>query len=244
MKKLYIIFALLIASLNLYAKEEAVVASQNNIIESSRDLRITTQFGYTYYSMPGDTNYKEYKPNIFVDITYLINKSFEIGFGFGVDSLTLAKLGENIPNFYEGSSNANDIVVPIYMVLKYNINLNETHKLVLSGKIGSIASNYYEYNYFNTTSQEFSKIALSSNTFLGASVGWGVKQWLLSVDYIGYIIDEGYSTATPVNLGGANPYYYVTSSFSQKFANKIGISLSYRFDFPLTKHNLQNKNSN
>ena len=236
MKKLYLILGLLGLSFSVFAQDDINI--KDEIKGVSRDLRITPQFGYSYYSMSGENSYSEYKPNAFIDITYLINKSFEIGFGFGIDSLTVAKLGTNIPSNYEGTNKASDIIIPIYMVLRYNFNFNDTHSVVLSGKFGSMASNYYQYNSYDAASQGFDRITLSANSFLGASIGYGYKKWLVSVDYLGYIINKTDSYAFPVSIAG-QPYYYQIDSFSQKFANKVGISLAYRFDFPLIAKDLQ-----
>jgi hypothetical protein len=236
MKKLYLVLGLLCLSLTLFAEED--IKAEDTIQGVYRDLRITPQFGYSYYYMSGENHYSEYKPNAFVDITYLINKSFEIGFGLGIDSLTIAKLGSNVTYNYDGPDKARDIVVPIYMVLRYNMNFNDNHSLVLSGKFGSIASNYYQYNAYDSVYQTFDRITLSANSFLGASIGYGYKQWLVSVDYLGYVINRTYSHFTPTTIAG-QPYYFQSDYFSQNFANKVGISLAYRFDFPLVSKDLK-----
>ena len=189
-----------------------------NINNIHANINISPSIGFLFYNFgSGQNQEKHYNGSLFVDFTHVYNQ-IELGFGAGFDKLVVNKAGYNIS--YEDAIASNNYfddinVRPIYVVVKYSIN-----SILLSAKIGgAIAQGIpYQESYLDGIAYITPKTAMFSGINLGYMFN---NNFLISLDFVSYQIKED-------ALIVKNNVY--TWQPQDRYENKIGVSLGYRFN--------------
>ena len=178
-------------------------------------FRITPSIGLDY-----SYKYKQslFKPTVDIDLTYLFPNRWELGVGLGymhdilyADSGTVATLQGQDKSFNEWKKDS----YPIYAVVKYSFDVNETDDIVVALKYGWLYTN--KGSSWVNDDGSLQGFEMQNRFMADLSIGYELNDTIFSLDFraVSYT-QHFYLNEDEVNQKQYNGY--------------LGLSVQHRFD--------------